>query len=78
VIVQQNIQKYVKDIFLALSLIQYIIKGTLTRDFRPPVFFYQTTPPRPLTHGVKPFSIWISIRRENGLCNRQFFDKNDL
>jgi hypothetical protein len=27
----------------------------------------QTTPPRPLIHGLKPFSIWISIRRENRL-----------
>jgi hypothetical protein len=46
-------------------------KGTLTRDFRPLVFFHQTTPPRPLIHGLKPFSIWISIRRENRLCNRR-------
>jgi hypothetical protein len=34
-------------------------------------FFHQTTPPRPLIHGM-PFSIWISIRRENRLCNRRF------
>jgi hypothetical protein len=27
-------------------------------------FFHQTTPPRPMIHGLKPFSIWISIRRE--------------
>jgi hypothetical protein len=46
--------------FKALSLkalsVEGDIKGTLTRDFRPLVF-HQTTPPRPLIHGLKPFSL---------------------
>jgi hypothetical protein len=32
-----------------------IFKGTLIRDFLPLIFFYQTTPPRPLILGLKPF-----------------------
>jgi hypothetical protein len=51
------------------------LKGLLTRDFRSLVFSHQTTPPRPLRHGLKPFSIWISIRRENRLCNRRFLSQ---
>jgi hypothetical protein len=39
----------------------YIVKGTLTRDFRPLLIFHQTTPPRPLIHGLKPFWIWFRI-----------------
>jgi hypothetical protein len=31
-----------------------VFKGTLTRDFLP-LFFHQTTPPRPLIHGLNPF-----------------------
>jgi hypothetical protein len=34
-------------------------------------FFHQTIPPRALIHVLKPFRIWIRIRRENRLCNRQ-------
>jgi hypothetical protein len=57
-----------------------MIKGTLTLNFGPLVFFHQTTPPRPLRHGLKPFSIYIStgIRRENRLCNRQFLSQQSL
>jgi hypothetical protein len=29
----------------------------------------------PLMHGLKPFWIWISIRRENRLCNRRFLSQ---
>jgi hypothetical protein len=28
-------------------------------------FFHQSTPPKSLTHGLKPFRIWLHIRREN-------------
>jgi hypothetical protein len=28
-------------------------------------FFHQTIPPRALIHGLKPFRIWLRIRREN-------------
>jgi hypothetical protein len=38
-------------------------------------FFHQTTPPGPLRHGLKPFSIWIIIRRGNRLCNRRFMSQ---
>jgi hypothetical protein len=47
------------------------LKWTVSRDFRPLVFFHQTIPPWALIHGLKPFRIWIRIRRENRLCNRQ-------
>jgi hypothetical protein len=33
-------------------------------------FFHQTIPHRALIQGLKPFRIWIRIRRENRLCNR--------
>jgi hypothetical protein len=50
------------------------LKGTLTRDFRPQVF-HQTTSLRPLIYGLMPFSICISIRRENRLCNRRYLSQ---
>jgi hypothetical protein len=40
-------------------------KGTVTRDFCPSVFFHQSTPPRALIHGLRPFNIFRRIRREN-------------
>jgi hypothetical protein len=51
------------------------------------LIFYQMTPPRPLTQGLKPFWIWLSIRRENRkfcctavsmtpLCSDANFDKS--
>jgi hypothetical protein len=46
-------------------------KGTLLWDFWPPVF-HQTNPARPLTHRLKPFCIWLLIRRDIQLWN-QFF-----
>jgi hypothetical protein len=41
-----------------------LIKGTVSRDFRPLVFFHQSTPPRALTHRLQPFRIWLRIRRK--------------
>jgi hypothetical protein len=35
-------------------------------------FFHQTTPLRPLIHGLKPFWICLRIREENRLRNRWF------
>jgi hypothetical protein len=35
-------------------------------------FIHQTTPPRPLIHELKPFWIWLWIRKENGLRNHRF------
>jgi hypothetical protein len=40
------------------------VKGTVSRDFRPSAFFHQSTPPRALIHGLKPFRIWLRNRRE--------------
>jgi hypothetical protein len=37
--------------------VSHVFKGTLTRDFRPLVFFHQTTSPGPLIQGSKPFLI---------------------
>jgi hypothetical protein len=42
-----------------------LLKGTIARDFRSSVFFHQSTPPRALIHGQKPFCIWPNIRRNN-------------
>jgi hypothetical protein len=42
------------------------LKGTLTRDF------HQTAPPMSLIHGLKPFRIWLRIRKENSLRNCRF------
>jgi hypothetical protein len=36
-----------------------------------PHFFHQSTPPRVLIHGLKPFRIRLRIRRENRCENRQ-------
>jgi hypothetical protein len=47
-----------------------VVKGTLTRDFRP-LFFSSKNSPRPLIHGLKPFWIWLRIRGENQLWNRR-------
>jgi hypothetical protein len=49
-------------------------KTFTTRDpvtrFSTSGFFYQTTPSGPLTHGFKPFCIWLRIRRDIRLWNR--------
>jgi hypothetical protein len=50
---------------------QLLLKGTVSRDFRPSVFFHQTIPPRALIHGLKPFCIWLGIRQEKRFGNRQ-------
>jgi hypothetical protein len=34
-------------------------------------FFHQSTPPRALTHMLKPFRIWLRIRRENRHYSRK-------
>jgi hypothetical protein len=39
------------------------LKGTVAREFRPLFFFHQSTLPRALIHGLKPFRIWPRIRR---------------
>jgi hypothetical protein len=41
------------------------IKGTLTRDFRPLVFFHRTTPPWPLIHGLDFLNMSTSSRRKS-------------
>jgi hypothetical protein len=34
-------------------------------------FFHQSTPPRALTHRLKPFRIWLRIRRANRFESRE-------
>jgi hypothetical protein len=34
-------------------------------------FFHQSTPPRALTHRLKPFHIWLHIRRDNHFKSRE-------
>jgi hypothetical protein len=38
------------------------LKGTVSQDFRPLIFFHQTIPAGPLIHGLKPFRIRLRIR----------------
>jgi hypothetical protein len=40
------------------------VKGTVSRNILPSVFFHQTIPPGPLIHGLKPFWILLRIRRD--------------
>jgi hypothetical protein len=42
----------VLDKVTVYKVLNMVLEGTLTRDFRPQVFFHQTTPPRPLRHGL--------------------------
>jgi hypothetical protein len=46
------------------------LKGTVAR-FSTSGFFHQSTPPRALTHGLKPFRIWLRIRRDNRFESRE-------
>jgi hypothetical protein len=41
------------------------LKGTVSREFRPSVFFHQTIPPWDLIHELKPFRIGLRTCREN-------------
>jgi hypothetical protein len=36
---------------------QILLKGAVARDFRPSVFFHQSTPPRALIQGLKPLKL---------------------
>jgi hypothetical protein len=56
-------------------LLRNTVKGTGSWDLRPSVFS-SNNPPRalPLIHGLKPFRIWLHIRRENRFENRQNLD----
>jgi hypothetical protein len=38
----------------------------VSRDFRPSIFFHKTISPRALIHGLKPFRIWLRLRRGSG------------
>jgi hypothetical protein len=50
--------------------VKWLLKGTLTRDFRALVFFIkQPRSPRPLMHRLKPFWIWLWIREDIRLWN---------
>jgi hypothetical protein len=40
------------------------VKGTVSRDFRPSVFFHQNIRPGLLIKGLKPFRIQIRIRED--------------
>jgi hypothetical protein len=41
-----------------------LVKGTVARDFRPLIFFHQSTPFGPLIHTIKYFRIRLRIRRD--------------
>jgi hypothetical protein len=42
------------------------LKGTLTRDFPPLVFFHKSTPPRSLIHGLKHFEYGFKFAKKIG------------
>jgi hypothetical protein len=46
------------------------LKGQLHEIFDPR-FFHQSTPPRALIHGLKPFRIWLRIRQANRFESRK-------
>jgi hypothetical protein len=62
----QNVHIKMVNVYVMSS-----IKGTVARDIRPLVFFHRSTPPRALTHGLKPFRIWLRIRRDNRFDSRE-------
>jgi hypothetical protein len=47
------------------------LKGQCHEIFDPRFFCHQTIPPRALIQGLKLFRIWLRIRRENRVGNRQ-------
>jgi hypothetical protein len=46
------------------------LKGQLHEIFDPRFFFHQSTSPMALIHGLKPFRIWLRIRRANRFESR--------
>jgi hypothetical protein len=56
--------RYLASAYLAL------LKGSVSRYFRPPCF-HKSIPPRPLTDGLTPFRIWLRIRRDIRFESRQ-------
>jgi hypothetical protein len=66
---QRHMKKYTLIFFLDNLLNKPSIKGTVSRYLRPSFFFIKQFPYRSLIHGMKPFCIWIRIRRENRVEN---------
>jgi hypothetical protein len=70
-----NCLKYTVNLFKksfcwsCFKILNFSSKQMLSRDpdmrFSTSGFLNQTTPPRPLIHGLKPFWIWLQIRGEN-------------
>jgi hypothetical protein len=60
-------------------LYPFIIKGTVSQDFLPSVFFHQSIPPRSLINRENPIRIWLQICRSNRFESRQigFSNVND-
>jgi hypothetical protein len=56
---------YSKILCLAYTAPAPALKGQLHEIFDPQFFFHQSTPPRALIHGLKPFRIWFRMRRDN-------------
>jgi hypothetical protein len=50
--------------YLHLKNFNFNLKGQCHEIFDPR-FFHQTIPPRALIHVLKPFRMWLRIRREN-------------
>jgi hypothetical protein len=48
-----------------LNFFVWLLKGTVSRDFRPSVFSSINPTYRALIHGLKRFCIWPNIRRKN-------------
>jgi hypothetical protein len=56
---------------IAFFVTVHVIKETVARDFIPTVLFHQSTPHWALIHWLRPFRIWLRIRRYNRFESRQ-------
>jgi hypothetical protein len=57
--------KGLEAIFAVVTYTFIGLTGTVARVFRPSVFFFKSTPPKALIHGLRPLHIWPRICREN-------------
>jgi hypothetical protein len=58
-------------ISISFDMAFWDLKGPWHEIFDLWFFSSNNSPYRPLGHGLKPFSIWIIIRRTNRICNRR-------
>ena len=63
----------IKIRFIFVPLFEtYKFQGTVTRDFRPSIFFAQNTPPRPLMNRPKRFSSFFKFSPRYSIAKFEF------